>query len=128
MRRMKKKGVNRGKEKRRKKRTKRRRSKEDVMVFSSVVAFGIFSQGRDLESCGGLSWEDLLEKHEDLSVCEPDSCAHVRVVLDVTDVCVFLSSVVASSCCGDWEDVVPQSFSLQKASTLLYNYAGGNEV
>ena len=54
----------------------------------SVEAFEIFGQEGDLESCGGLSWEDLLEKPEDLSDCEPDSCAPVRVVLDVTDVLV----------------------------------------
>ena len=36
-------------------------------------AFQIFRQEVDLESCGGLSWEDLLEKHEDLSDCEPDT-------------------------------------------------------
>ena len=34
--------------------------------FVSVKAFDIFSQGGDLESCGGLSWRDLLEKPEDL--------------------------------------------------------------
>ena len=59
-----------------------------------MEAFGICSQGGDLESCGDLSWEDLLEKHEDQSDCEPDSCAHVRVVPDVTDVHVSPSSVV----------------------------------
>ena len=42
-----------------------------------MEAFEIFSQGTDLESCGNLSWEDLLEKHEDLSDCEPEPCAHV---------------------------------------------------
>ena len=31
----------------------------------SVEALDIFSQVGDLESCGGLSWEDLLEKPED---------------------------------------------------------------
>ena len=39
----------------------------------SVEAFDIFSQGGDLESCGGLSWRDFLEKPEDLSVCEPET-------------------------------------------------------
>ena len=62
---------------------------------------------------------DLLEKHEDLSDCEPDSCAHVRVVPYVTDVLVSPSSVVTEfcevfSCFSDWEDVVPQSFSFSK--------------
>ena len=33
--------------------------------FVSLEAFEIFSQGRDLESCGDLSWEDLLEEFED---------------------------------------------------------------
>ena len=50
-----------------------------------------------MESCGDLSWEDPLEKHEDLSDCEPDSCAHVRVVPDVTDVPVS-PSVVTDFC------------------------------
>ena len=59
---------------------------------------------------------DPLEKHEDLSDCEPDSCAHVRVVPGVTDVLVSPSSVVTVFCDvlslgSDWEDVVPQSFS-----------------
>ena len=66
---------------------------------------------------------DSLEKHEDLSDYEPDSCAHVRVVLDVTDVLVSLSSVVTefcevSSCCSDGEDVVPQSFSFSQMRAL----------
>ena len=52
---------------------------------------------------------------KDLSNCALDSCAHVRGVLDVTDVRVSLSSVVTefcevSSCCSDWEDVLQQSF------------------
>ena len=60
-----------------------------------------------------------MEKHGDLSDCEPDSCAHVRVVPDVTDVLVSPSSVVTEfcevfSCCSDWEDVVPQSLSLSR--------------
>ena len=55
-----------------------------------MEAFEIFSQEGDLESCGDLSWEDLLGKHKVLSDCEADSCAHVRVVLDVTDVLVSL--------------------------------------
>ena len=64
-------------------------------------------------------WEGLLEKHEDLSDCEPDSRACVRMVPDVTDVLVSPSSVVTEfcevfSCCSDWEDVVPQSFSFSK--------------
>ena len=90
-------------------------------------------KGGDLESCGDLSWGDLLEKHEDLSDCKPDSCAHVRVVPDVTDVPVSPSVVTELfeffSCCSDWEDVVPQSFSFSnKASTLLCMYARRDEV
>ena len=82
----------------------------------SVEAIDIFSQEGDLESCGGLSWEDLLEKHEDLSNCEPDTRAHVPVVPDVTDVLVSPSSVVTEfcggvSCCSDCEFVEAQSFS-----------------
>ena len=66
----------------------------------SVEALGFFCQGRDLESCGNLSWEDLLLKHEGLSDREPYPCAHVRVVLDATDVLVSPSSVVTESCDG----------------------------
>ena len=55
-------------------------------------------QGGDSES-GDLSWEDLLEKHKDLSDCELDSCAHVRVVLVVIDVFVSLSLVVMTEFC-----------------------------
>ena len=85
----------------------------------SVEAMEIFSQGGDLDSCGDLSWEDLLDKPEDLSDCEPDSCAHVRVVPDVIDVLVSPSSVVTelcdvSPCVSDWEFVEPQSFSFYK--------------
>ena len=62
--------------------------------FVSVEAFDIFSQGRDLESCGDVPWVDPLKKLDNWSTCEPDSCALVRVVLDLTDVLVFPSSVV----------------------------------
>ena len=78
-----------------------------------------------MESCGDLSWVDLLEKHEDLSDCEPDSCAHVRVLPVVTGVLVSPSSVVTelcdvSSCCSDWEVVFAAVLiSLPKACTLL---------
>ena len=96
-----------------------------------MEAFEIFSQGTDLESCGNLSWEDLLEKH--LSDCEPELCAYVRVVPDVAGVPVAPSSVVtewceAFSCCPDWGDVVPQSFSFSKKRALLYKYATRDEV
>ena len=46
-----------------------------------MEAFEISSQGRDLESCGGLSWEDLLEKPEALSDFEPDTRAQVLMCL-----------------------------------------------
>ena len=120
--RMKKERVTRGKEKRRKKRTKRRESKRKCEVvflwrpLKSLVK-------KEVWSCGDLSWVDLVEKREDLSDCEPDSCAHVRVVPDVTVVLVSPFSVVTefcevSSCCSYWEDVVPQSFSFSKKRAL----------
>ena len=61
-----------------------------------------------------------MEEPEDLSDCEPASCAHVRVVLDVTDVPVSPSSVVTEfcdgfSCCSDWEFVELQSFAFSKS-------------
>ena len=59
-----------------------------------MEAFDIFSQEGDVESCGDVSWEDILDNPEDLSDCEPDSCAHVRVVPDVIDVFVSPTSVV----------------------------------
>ena len=63
--------------------------------FVSVEAFEIFRQGcEDLESCGDVSWEHLLEEPFHLSDREPDSCGLVRVVLDVIDVPVSPSSVV----------------------------------
>ena len=75
-----------------------------------------------MESCGDFCWEDLLDNPEDLADCEPDSCAHVRVVPDVTDVLV-------SPCGSDWEFVEPQSFFfLHKACTLWSRYAGRDEV
>ena len=95
---MKKKGVKRGKEKRRKKRTKRRESKRNVTVCFLWRPFWVFSPGGDLESCGDLSWEDLLEKPAYLSEFDPDSCAPVRVVPVVTDVPVSPSSVVTELC------------------------------
>ena len=50
----------------------------------SVEAFDIFGQGRDVESVGDLSWEDPLQKLDELSECGPVSCALVRVVPDAT--------------------------------------------
>ena len=69
--------------------------------------FGGFSQGGDLESCGGLSWCDLLEIPEGWFDSEPDTRAEVRVVPDVIDVLVSPSFVVTEfcdgfSCCWDW--------------------------
>ena len=58
--------------------------------FVSAEAFDIFSQGEDLESCGGFSWEDLLEKPDDLYDCEPGTRTDVSAVLVVTDVLVSL--------------------------------------
>ena len=56
------------------------------------------SRRGDLESCGDLSWEDLLDKPDDLSDCDPDSCEHVRVVPVVPDVTNVPSSVVTEFC------------------------------
>ena len=59
-----------------------------------MEAFDFFCQGEDLESCGGLSWEDLQEKPDDLYDCEPETRTDVSAVLVVTDVLVSPSSVV----------------------------------
>ena len=45
----------------------------------SVEAFEIFCQEGDVESCGDVSWEDLLDNLEDLSDCEPDSRARAFI-------------------------------------------------
>ena len=79
---------------------KRRRLKRRCERLVSVEAFEIVSQEGDVESCGDVSREDLLDNPEDLSDCELDSCAHVRVVPDVTDVLVSPSSVVTELCDG----------------------------
>ena len=60
----------------------------------------IFSQGEDLESCGGFSWEDLLEKLEDLSDCEPETRTDVSAVHVVTNVLASPSSLVTEFCDG----------------------------
>ena len=39
-----------------------------------MEVFDIFGQGGNMESCGDVSWEDLLEEPEDLSDREPLSC------------------------------------------------------
>ena len=77
------------------------------------------SQKGDLESCGDLSWEDLMDTLEDLSDRESEARVFVLEVLDVTDVLVFRSSVVTKfcdgfSCCSDWDVVEPQPFSSSK--------------
>ena len=87
-----------------------------------MEAFEIFSQRRDSESCGDVSWERRVEVREDLSDRKPVSCELVRVVPDVSDVIDVLvspSSVVTELCdvspsCSDWELVEPQSFSFSK--------------
>ena len=100
----------------------------------SVGAFNFFSQEGDVESCGDVSREDILDNPEDLSDCEPDSCAHVRVVPDVTDVLVSPSSVVTelcdvSPCDSDWEFVEPQPFSFSKKRAHCgTGYAGRDEI
>ena len=95
--------------------------KEECDGFVSVEAFEIFSQGGDLESCGGLSWRYLLEKPEDLFDFELDTRVEVAMVLDVS---VSSSSVVTEFCdsfsyCPDWEDVVPQSLSFSKKRHIV---------
>ena len=59
-----KKRAKRGKERRRKKRAKTVTVKRRCEDFVSVEAIEIFSQRRDLETCGDLSWEDLVEELE----------------------------------------------------------------
>ena len=61
-----------------------------------------------------------------------DSCAQVRVVLDVTDVLVSPSSVVTelcyvSPCCSDWDFLEPQSFSfsIKRAHSNTRSVAAG---
>ena len=90
--------------------------------FGSVETFEIFSHARDLESCGDVSWEHLLEEPEELSDCELAYGELVRAVpcgSDVIDVLVSPSSVVTELCdvplCGsDREFVEPQSFSFSQ--------------
>ena len=107
-RRMKKKGCDKRKREEEKEENETGTIKIRYEVVVSVEAFKFFGQGRDLESCGDLSWEDPLEQFENWSDCELDSRARVRMVHDVTDVPVSPSSVVTepcdvSSCCLDWE-------------------------
>ena len=120
-------GNRQGKETKEERGQKRRREEEKegnetgsvrrrCVNFVSVEAFDIFGQGGDLESCGGLSWRDLLEKPEALFDSEPATRVEVPVVLDVP---VSPSSVVTEfcdvfSCCPNWEFVEPKSFSFSK--------------
>ena len=90
------------------KKRRREEEKEEIETVRcvgsvSVDAFDIFSQGRDLESCGA----------EGLSDCEPEARVDVSVVL------VSPSSVVTEFCdgcsfCSDCGFVEPQSFSFSK--------------
>ena len=94
---------------------KRRR----VGLVSAEGAIDIFSQGEDLDSCGGFSWRDLLEEPDDLSDCESVSRAVVSVVPVVSDVHVSPSSVVTEcfddvSLDPDREFVESQSFFSSK--------------
>ena len=71
---------------------------------------------------------DLLQKAEDLSDYELDSRAQVHVVPDVTDVLVSPTCVVTEfcdgfSCCSDWEDVEPQSFSFSEERAHCFTCA-----
>ena len=75
--RVKKKGANRGKREGEKGENKTWSVERRCDGFVAVEAFEIFSQGGDLESCGGLSWGDLLEKPEDLFDFEPDTRVEV---------------------------------------------------
>ena len=59
-----------------------------------MEAFDIFSQGSDLESCGDLSEEDLLDKPDYLSDRESEA---LLVVPDVTDVLLWSLSFVMVS-------------------------------
>ena len=93
--------------------------------FVSVEAFEMFRQRGDLESCGDLSWADLLDKLEDLSDRESQARVFVPVVPDVTDVPVSPFSVVTEFClsvfcCTEWEFVEPQSFSFSNKRAHSY--------
>ena len=72
------------------------------VVFVSVEAFDILGQGGDLESCGGFSWEDLLEKPDGLCDCEPEIRTDVSARPVVTDVLVSPSSLVTVVMVSPW--------------------------
>ena len=88
----------------------------------SVEAFDIFGQEGGVESCGDVSWEDVLDNPEDLSDYEPDSCAHDRVVPDVWLLCcvVFLPVARIGNLCNRSPFLSP--------CTLWYRYAERDEV
>ena len=97
---------------------RRRVLKEDVSVPFLWMPLISSVKGRDLESCGSLSWEEGCGS-EDLSDCELEARVHVSVVLHVTDVLVSPSSVIIGFCngfsfCSDWGFVEPQPFSFSK--------------
>ena len=116
-----------------KKRTREEEKEENETVsvkrrcvgFLSAESFDIFSHGEDLESCGGVSWSDLLENPDYFSDCEPETGTDASAVPVVTDVPVSPSSVVTEcfedvSLDPDWEFVEPQSFFfLQQALDCL---------
>ena len=68
--------------------------------------------------CGDLSWEDLLDKLEDLSDRESEAWVVVFVVLDVADLLLLGLGI-----CG----TAVLSF-LPDACSLLYSYARRDEV
>ena len=97
--------------------------RERDVGFVTAEALDIFCQGEDLESFG-FSWEDLLEKPDELSECEPGTRTDVSAVLVVTDVLVSPSSVVTDCWDGvsldsDWEFVEPQSFSFSNKRSVV---------
>ena len=101
------------------------KAKRRSVSSNSGEAFDIFSQGEDLERCGGFSWSDLLDNLDDLSDCELESRTDVPAVLDVTDVLVSPFSVVIEfwegfSCCSEWEIVEPQSFPLSRKRSIVW--------
>ena len=69
--------------------------KRRCVNFNLAGAFDIFCQGEDLESCGGVSWSEVLDNPDVLSDCESESRAVVSAVLVVSDV------LVSFFFCGD---------------------------
>ena len=110
-----------------------RDGEKKVCQLYLAEAFDIFSQREDLESCGGVSWSDVLDNPDVLSDCESESRAVVSAVLVVSDVLVSLSSVV-TECFYDvplgpeWEFVEPRSlFFLEGASVHRDGFSGNHE-